>query len=347
MRNRRRNSIYKQRTWEKVKELAGEDGLFMDYEQEQNGVIRAFVRKGATEFFVNLFPPDFGHVVGMSDTNEEDYQEFVDTYMTQVDDDPPAEVTHEYDPVKGKTVLAWRGPYSGDGKQRVLASHKPVIPGRESWNYFCGRGDIVASGIVGGGDPMLVECTSGTEIFTQDFEFLNNAWPSEYIYIFGGAIAWENAGPGDMFNMEIRAHPTPVVPRVVATGIGLDVNYNLDGDRLYYAGPDGGDYALGGLPVMVQNFQQTGYWDLDKNAMTPIPNVSGTGTFDWHTTDTHVGDYINDLFIRGTHYAPQIIDATESAPVPYGYYFRLRCQNVSNSNWSLWGFLRMYRERLK
>jgi len=253
--------------------------------------------------------------------------------------------------VMGHTVKStgeiMEGPYTGDGKLRVLASHKPVINGVESWNYFCSAGDIVASGIVGGGSIMEVQCTSGTPISQTDFEFLNNAWPSEFIHVFGGALSWEGAGVGDCFNLEIRAHPTAVVPRVVATGLGLDVDYGLDGDRIFYAGPDGGDYALGGLPSMVQNFRRTGYWDLDRTAMQPIPNASGTGNFDWHTTDVLVGNYISSLLVRGTNYTPLIIDATESAPIPYGYYFRLRCHNNSNTNWRVWGFLRMYRERLK
>jgi hypothetical protein len=247
-------------------------------------------------------------------------------------------------PTTGEVV---EGPYAGDGKLRVLASHKPVIPGKESWNYFCSTGDLVASGTVGGGTPMLVECTSGTPVSQVDFEFLNNSWPSEYIYIFGGAIAWENAGSMDCFNMEIRAKPTPVVPAVVASGLGLDVDYNVVGDKVVYAGPGAGSHALGGLPVMVQNFSQTGTWDLDRSTMTPIPNTGGTGSFDWFVTDVRVGNYISDLLVRGTNYAPQIIDATESAPVPYGYYFRLKCHNNSNTDWSLWGFLRIYRERLQ
>lgn len=280
----------------------------------------------------------------LDDTQESALEQLVTDHVA--DFTPSADMVVVGHTVQG-TGKAVEVPYSGDGKLRVLASHKPVIKGKESWNYFCSTGDLVASGIVGGGDPMLVVCTSGNEVSYQDFEFLNNTWPSEHIYIFGGAIAWENAGPMDCFNMEIRAKATPVVPKVVATGIGLDVDYNLDGDRLYYAGPGSGDYALGGLPVMVQNFQQTGYWDLDKTTMTPYPNISGTGNFDWHTTDTHVGNYISDLFVRGSNYSPQIIDATESAPVPYGCYFRLRCHNNSDSDWSLWGFLRLYRERLK
>lgn len=343
----RRNKIFKKRTWAKVKQISQNKEIPIDYEEEQNGVIRAFVRRGSTEFFVNLFPPDFGHVVGVSDTNDEDYQDFVDNYMGAVDEDPPADVLHEYDPIRKTTVPSWRGPYSGDGKQRVLASHKPVIPGKESWNYFCSTGDLVASGTVGGGQPMLVECTSGTPVSQVDFEFLNNQWPSEHIYIFGGALCWENAGPMDCFNMEIRAHPTPVVPAVVASGLGLDVDYNVVDEKVVYAGPGMGSHALGGLPVMVQNFEQSGNWDLDRSTMTPYPNVSGTGNFDWHTTDTLVGHYIADLLVRGNNYNPRIIDATESAPVPYGYYFRLKCHNNSDTNWSLWGFLRMYRERLK
>jgi hypothetical protein len=345
---RRSRNLYKKRTWSKVKSLINDKrGHSLDFEEKQNGVFRVFVQKGRTQFFVNLFPPGFGHVVGISETNDTDYQEFVDTYQTPIEDSPPEELEHEINPLTGETSPKWTQPLAGDGKVRVLASHKPVIQGKESWNYFCSVGDLVASGTVGGGQEMLVCATSGTFYSEVTLEFLNNTTPSEALYLFGGGIMWEGAGVGDRFCLEIVCDPSPVVPKAVADTIPLPCDFNLDGDKIVATVPGSGTHALGGMPVFVQNFKHEGYWDLDKINMVPVPNFTQTGDFDWHTTEQVGGHFINDLLVAGTSCQPTIIDGTEAAPLPYGYKLKLRTQNHSDTDWKLWGFLRMYRERLK
>ena len=346
--SRQSRTLYKKRDWNKVKSLINPTkGHNLDFDEKQNGVFRVFVEKGRTQFFVNLYPPGFGHVVGISETNDADYQEFIDTYQTDVEDNPPAEMTHVLDPATGKSAPQWAEPHTGDGKVRVLASHKPIIKGKESWNYFTSVGDIVASGIVGGGNEMICSATSGTLESSVTLEFLNNATPSEAIYIFGGGLMWEGAGDGDCFCLEIITDPTPVVPKAVADTIPLPCDFNLDGDKIVATTPGSGTHALGGMPVFVQNFVHEGYWDLDTVNMVPVPNFTQTGDFDWHTTEQFGGSYINTLKVKGTSYQPTIIDGTESAPLPFGYKLRLKLMNHSNTDWKLWGFLRMYRERLK
>ena len=349
MRNKSR-TLYKKRDWDKVKSLINPSkGHVLDFEEKQNGVIRAFVQRGRSQFFVNLFPPGFGHVVGISDTNDDDYQEFVDTYQSPIDDNPPAEVEHVLNVTTGETVPKWSEPHTGDGKLRVLSSHKPLLSnGRASYNYFAGCGDTVASGTVGTGQKIQVCAASGTTSEHIDVKFMNCAWPGEEIWVFGGSVMWSDAHPGDTFCLEIRAEASPVVPRVIATGIGLPVDYDLDGARIKYAGPNLGDYALGGLPVFTPNWDKEGYWDLDAAGTSPMPNMSGTGAFDWQTVDSSVGDYMRELPIMGSNHSPTPIDATEAAPLPYGHYFRitLNCDDESNTP-HLAGYLRIYRERLR
>lgn len=343
-----RQILYKKRTWDKVKSLINDKkGRKLDFDERQNGSFRVFVQKGRTQFFVNLFPPDFGQVIGVSDTNDADYQEFIDNYQAPIEDNPPGELLEVLDPTTGASEPLWKEPHTGDGKVRVLASHKPILEGKECWNYFCSVGDLVASGIVGGGQEMAIAVVSGEPTKEVTLEFLNNTTPSEAVYIFGGGIMWENAGWGDSFSLEIITDPTPVVPKAAADTIPLPVDYNLDGDKLYYAGPASGTHALGGTPVFVQNFEHAGYWDLDKVNMVPVPNFTQTGDFDWHTTEQSGGHYLNDLKVFGDSHTPTIIDGTESAPLPYGYKLKLKVKNNSNTDWKLWGFLRMYRERLK
>lgn len=346
MRNRRRDKIFKQRTWEKVKALAAKKNLQMDYEEEQNGVIRAFVRRGSTEFFVNLFPPDFGHVVGKSDTNDADYQEFVNTYMAPVDEDPPAEITHVLDPISGAAVPQWTQPHAGDGKPRVLASHKPVIAGKEAYNFFTSTGDDNENQVLGSGTPLMVQTVVGTAVSQCDLHFSPEIDFMETVYIFGGALNWEGAGWGDCLSLEIRANSTPVLPDPPAAGLGLDVDYVVEDERLRYVGPGSGTHALGGYPVWVPNFKNQGHFNLDKAAMTPVP-VSGTGAFDWYTTEQFVGHYVSDMLIYGSTSNPVIIDATESAPLPQGHWLRLRVHNNTDTEFKVWGFMKMYRERLK
>lgn len=342
-------SLYKKRTWDKVKGLIdAEKGHSLDFEEKQNGVYRVFVKKGRTEFFVNLYPPGFEHVVGISETNAEDYQEFVDTYINPIEENPPADVELVLDRMTGQQVPKFLQPHTGDGKLRVLSSHKPLLSdGRASYNYFAGAGDLVASGIVGGGQKIQVSAASGTLSESIDVKFMNCAWPGEEIWVFGGSVMWENAHFGDTFNLEIRAEASPVVPKAIADTIPLPVDYDLDGTRIKYAGPGLGTYALGGLPVFTPNWDRQGYWDLDSSGTSPMPNMSGTGEFDWHTVDSSVGDYMKELPITGDNFAPTPIDATEAAPLPYGHYFRvtLHCDDGDNVP-NLSGYLRIYRERL-
>jgi hypothetical protein len=180
-----------------------------------------------------------------------------------------------------------------------------------------------------------------------DLHFSPEIDPFETVYIFGGALNWENAGWGDCLNLEIRANPSPVVPEPPASSLGLDVNYILDEDRIMYAGPGSGTHALGGYPVWVPNFKNKGHWNLDKVAMAAVPAASGTGAFDWFTTEQFVGHYVSDMVIYGSTSNPVIIDATESAPLPQGHWLRLRVHNNTNTDFKVWGFMKMYRERLK
>ncbi len=345
-----KRTLYKKRTWDKVKSLINPTkGRLLDFEEKQNGVFRVFVERGRTQFFVNLFPPGFGHVVGISDTNDADYQDFIDNYQTPIEDNPPAEVEHVLNTLTGETVPKWSEPHTGDGKLRVLSSHKPLLSdGRASYNYFAGCGDLVASGTVGNGQKIQVTAASGTPSSSIDVKFMNCAWPGEEIWVFGGSVMWEGAHYGDTFCLEIRAEASPVVPKAVADTIPLPVDYDLDGTRIKYAGPGLGTYALGGLPVFTPNWDKAGYWDLDAGGTSPIPNMGGTGAFDWHTVDSSIGDYMRELPIMGDNFSPTPIDATEAAPLPYGHYFRvtLHCDDETNTP-HLSGYLRIYRERLK
>lgn len=344
-----RRTLYKKRNWDKVKSLINDKkGHALDFEEKQNGVFRVFVTKGRTEFFVNLYPPGFGHVVGISETNDADYQEFIDTYQTPIEDTPPADVEHVLNSTTGEAVPKWSEPHTGDGKVRILSSHKPVIAGKESFNFFTSKGDHAVSGTLSEGGAIMIQTVSGEEYTYSDLKFSNMVNPNESVYAFGGSFGWENAGWGDCFSFEIWGRGTPVVPRVVATGIGLAVDYKLDDDKIYYAGPDVGDYALGDYPTWIPTFdKKDGHWNLDKQNLVPIPVASGTGDYNWNTGDVHIGSYISDVLVYKDSGNLLTIDATEAAPLAYGHWFRVLAHNNSNTEWKLWGFLKMYRERLR
>jgi len=259
--------------------------------------------------------------------------------------DPPVHITAGYDPTTQKVEPHLPYRYAGDGKLRVLSSHKPVIPGKEAYNFFASAGDA-EDGTMGEGNMFMLSVCSGTTVSGVDLHFSHDLDPMELVYVFGGGIAWENAGWGDNVELQIRSSPTAVVPRVVATGISLPVDYNLDGERIIYVGSDQGDYALGGYPKFVPNYNNTGHWNLNTQTLTPIP-VSGTGVFDWYVSDQHVGSYVKNLAVYGTNYQYLLIDGTESAPLPYGAYFRILAHNFSDTDWRFWGLMKMYRQRLK
>jgi hypothetical protein len=237
--------------------------------------------------------------------------------------------------------------HTTDGKLRVLSSHKPTSAGTTYYNFFSSKGDHPVSGTLSEGNAIMVQTTSGESSTYIDLKYSNMTEPFENVYAFGGSFGWENAGWGDCFSFEIHGRGTAIVPRIVATGLGLDVDYKLDDDKIYYAGPDLGDYALGDYPTWIPAFDNDGHWNLDKVNLVPIPAASGTGQFNWHTTEQHVGSYISDLLVYKSSDNLLTIDATESAALPYGHWFRLLVHNNSGTEWKLWGFLKMYRTRLK
>lgn len=343
----KRDKLFKLRSWEFLKDLVENKKLKLDYEENQNGIFRAFVTRGNTEYFVNLFPPDFGHVIGKPDSNDDDYNEFLTNYKDVVDENPPANILMVKDPKTGNATEAFSDPITGDGKKRVLASHKPIIPGKEMYNFFTSAGDNPITGVLASGTQLAIETTSGTLYQAHDVHFSNEYSPLEYIQVFGGGVCWEGAGWGDEISLGIEAIATQIVPRSTAEGLGLDVDYNLSGQKIVYAGPDQGDYALGGYPVWVPNYAYQGTWDLDKANYAAVPNASGTGAFDWYSTPQHVGHYIKNLFVYGDNYQYLLIDGTESAPLPYGHFLRLEAINNSDTDWRAWGFMKVYRERLK
>lgn len=342
---RTNTTLLKVRDWAFLKDLATIKPLKMDYEENEDGSICVFVKQGNSEFFVNLLPPGGEQVIGGSATNDADYAEFVSSYKPAIDANPPADVTHVLDPITGNAVPSWKEPVTGDGKHRVLSSHKPIISGKEAYNFFTSRGD--AGLALGSGTSLRIETASGTEWSSVDVHFSTDVNPSEAIYIFGGGISWENAGWGDEISLELRTSATPVVPAVVASGMGLPVVYTLDGTKIKYVGSAQGSHALGGYPRWVPTFNKTGYWNLDKVAMAAIPSVSGTGDFDWHTTEQFIGCYVQNMAVYKDSPQPIIIDATEAAPLPYGVFVRLVAHNISNTAWKIWAFMKMYRERLK
>jgi hypothetical protein len=281
----------------------------------------------------------------LSDPEETTLESLVTAH--EADFTPPPNVSvHGYIGEGGATLTA---PITRDGKLRVLSSHKPLFKdGRGSYNYFAGRGDLVSSGTVGAGQPIMLTAASGVTDTYIDVEFMNCQYPpSEEIWIFGGSVMWQGATFGDHFSLQIRAKASPVVPAVIASGIPLPCDYDLEGTKIKYAGPGMGGYALGGMPVFVPNWNNTGWWDLDEQAMQPVPNMTQTGVFDWHTVDTEVGDYMHELPILGDNFAPNPIDATEAAPVPFGHYLRVCLHSEDgDANPQLAGYLRIYRERL-
>lgn len=275
-----------------------------------------------------------------------------ETLNNLVEDHDPAdlatreEVVVMVQNVKSGALEAQKTPIMArDGKMRVLASHKPVIPGKETYSYFTSRGD--AGRVVGSGTALQLSTTPGQEFSYVDVHLGSDLDPFEQVYIFGGGVFWENAGWGDEVSLELRTLPTVTIPAVVASGLGLPVIYNLDGERIRYVGAGQGSHALGGHPKWVPNFTKTGYWDLDKTNLVAVPSVSGTGEFDWYTTEQFVGHYLHNLLVyRNNEYAV-LIDATEAAPLPYGTYLRMVAHNVSNTVWRVWAFMKLYRERLK
>lgn len=227
---------------------------------------------------------------------------------------------------------------SSEGRNRVLASTKPVLPGKIMYFYWTGVGDDVsgANAVVGGGS--LVSITVAAADSQQDLDlYFGNYKHGELVYIAGGAFQWQSTDFGDRISMIVMAAATP-------TQQSVNLDYNVDGeDRLIATAPGTGTHGLGGTPVFVPNYCNKGYWNLTPE-LTAEFVPGGTGMFDWFTVEKEAARFVNQLPLFGTETKGLQLSSPETSQLPAGYFLRISCHNGSGTDWKLTGSVMLYRE---
>ena len=228
---------------------------------------------------------------------------------------------------------------SSEGRNRVLASTKPVLPGKILYFYWAGVSDDVsdpAHVIVGEGNSVFLDIAASDTSKSIDLKYGNYSH-GELVYIAGGAFQWENTSFGDAISMIVMADPTP-------TQQSVNLDYNVDiYNRLIATTPGTGTHGLAGIPVFVPHYCNKGYWNLTPE-LTAEFAPAGDGMFDWFTVEREVARFVNQLPLFGTETKGLQLSSPETSHLPAGYFLRLTAHNGSSTAWKLTGSVMLFRE---
>ncbi len=228
---------------------------------------------------------------------------------------------------------------ASEGRNRVLASTKPVLPGKILYFYWAGVSDDVtdpAKVIVGAGNSIFIDVATGDATKSVDLKYGNYSH-GELVYIAGGAFQWENTAFGDAISMVVMADPTP-------TQQSVNLDFNVDGDnRLIATAPGTGTHGLAGTPVFVPHYCNKGYWNLTADLQAEFA-PAGDGMFDWYTVEREAARFVNQLPLFGTETKGLQLSSPETSQLPAGYFLRITCHNGSGTAWKLTGSVMLFRE---
>jgi hypothetical protein len=227
---------------------------------------------------------------------------------------------------------------ASEGRNRVLASTKPVIPGKVLYFHWTGVSDDVSGDntVVGAGGVCMVELSAQDTTKSVDMYF-GNYKHGELVYIAGGAFQWEGSDFGDLISMIVMASATP-------TQQSTNLDFNVDGeDRLIATAPGTGTHGLAGTPVFVPNYCNKGYWNLTPEWQPEfVPGM--TGMFDWFTVEREAARFVNKLPLFGTETKGMQLSSPETSQLPHGYFLRVECESGGGNGWKLVGSVMLYRE---
>lgn len=245
--------------------------------------------------------------------------------------------------INTETGLAEPVQYSfSEGRNRVLASTKPVIPGKILYFYWTGKADDITGEdlVVGAGESIAITVPSGTDTVEFDMKFGNYSH-GELVYLAGGAFQWENTEWGDSITLQVVADPTPT-QQVSA------LDFNVVDDKLVATTPGTGTHGLAGTPFFVPNYTKEGWWNLTEDLQAEF--VPGqTGMYDWWVTEKVAASFVNHLPLFGTETKGLQLSSPETSNLPAGYFLRLHLDKDPATNaheWKVSGSIMMFRERV-
>ena len=255
-------------------------------------------------------------------------------------DDPRPVLVHEINANTGEPEAVQFA--ISEGRSRVLASTKPVVPGKLLYFYWSGSDDDIDTdpleNLVGEGRRVRIDVDATDTRKSLDLHY-GNYKHGELVYLAGGAFQWEGTNWGDEISLYVMADKTP-------TQQVSNLDYELDGDRIKLAtgGTGTGTHGLGGTPVFVPNYQKKGYWNLTPE-LTAEP-AAETGAYDWWTIKKEAGQFVEKLPLFGTETKGLQLQAPETANLPAGYFLRVVCKNGSGGAWKLAGSVMFFREKV-
>lgn len=228
---------------------------------------------------------------------------------------------------------------SSEGRHRILASTKPVLPGKILYFYWAGVSDDISDPTkvgVGEGNAIFLDVEAGDTTKSVDLKY-GNFSHGELVYIAGGAFQWEDTTFGDAISMVVMASATP-------TQQSVNLDYNVDGDdRLIATAPGTGTHGLAGTPVFVPHYCNKGYWNLTADFQAEF-RPAADGMFDWYTTEREAARFVNQLPLFGTETKGLQLSSPETSQLPAGYFLRITCHNGNGTAWKLTGSVMLYRE---
>lgn len=227
----------------------------------------------------------------------------------------------------------WRLAYSMRGEFNICHVWKKggIQYDRGYENTWTSKGDDIINNKIGEGSIMVLSNEVGVAEKEVTFEFI----PKD-TYMFGGAISWEGAGTQDALTIDVIATATSV-----STGGNLSVI--VVDDKIVPVDAGTGTHEITGMPTVVDNKSNTGYWNFDSGSLVEAPNQDGN--IDLYTVDKVVARLVNYLPTIPTTYYGHSISSENAWKILPGYKFKFRSHNVSNTEWSASMTLSMIRRK--
>jgi len=223
-------------------------------------------------------------------------------------------------------------------KVAVHPTYKPRVDGNPTYAVWCGAGDNMANGDIGGGDLLEFAMTTGTATIAKEMKFHTD---NGRIWIHEGYLKFEGGGPGDFLCADFVADATPL-----QTSVNLDLEITNNWVHLAAGGPGTGTHGFADaakLALIPRDFSDDGDWDFDGTNLTP--NTGGTGAYKISDIERSVHKFINKVPCRGTSATYFSMSSDETAELVANYFIRITAHNVSDTNWHACAMVEIYRER--
>jgi len=221
----------------------------------------------------------------------------------------------------------------------VHSSAKPVIEGKNFYSQWIGTGDDEANHLIGEGPLTVVQNTIGTPMSFVEMRFDQANFGD--VYVHEGFMMWENAKIGDYINAFVVAEGSHV-----QQSINLDLVISEDGWVSYSpSGPGTGSHGFVSTPYLVaRTFSKDGDWDYNE-AEGLRPNFTKTGNYKISIHEKVVHRFMHKLPVLGTNTSPMRLVSEDSLKLPHGYFLRVECHNMSNTEWTAAFIITAYKER--